>query len=569
MGQAVNSMGADAAGEPLDADLDAAGKPLDAALDAEVVIVGAGLSGIGAACQLQRRCPGTRFLILEARQAPGGTWDLFRYPGVRSDSDRHSFGYSFQPWEGTTTMADGAEIRRYLKDTARRHRIDRQIRCGMRVRQAAWSSATATWTLTVEPTEEGADAEGGASEPGTVAASRLDGADPHPGEQNYCRPESDGTATIRCRFLLMGTGYYRYEAGYTPEFPGREDFRGTVVHPQHWPRDLDLSGRRVVVIGSGATAVSLVPALAETAAHVVMLQRSPGYVVALPDDDRLSRRLRRLLPRGWVQRLLRWRSILQQQLIYKRSRSHPQEVRRRLLEQVRQELGDAVPIEPHFSPRYDPWDQRLCVARDGDLFAVLRAGQASIVTDTIDRFTPAGIRLGDGEEIQADVIVTATGLQPLALGDVRLTVDGAPIAPADAVMYRGVMLSDVPNLIVFWGYINASWTLRSELVASFACRLIRAMGRKGWLQCTPRLREEDRTMERRPLMDGFTPGYVMRNAHLFPQQGDREPWVNPQNYWRDRRGLLGEKLEDGVLEFSGGVGRDGVMAKRWLRSSSL
>jgi cation diffusion facilitator CzcD-associated flavoprotein CzcO len=323
-----------------------------------------------------------------------------------------------------------------------------------------------------------------------------------------------------------------------------------VVHPQHWPGHLEVAGKRVVVIGSGATAVSLVPALTEAAEHVVMLQRSPSYVVALPNEDPLSDRLHRLLPRRWVHRLLRWRSILQQQLIYRRSRTHPEEVRRLLLARVGRELDGKVAIEPHFTPTYDPWDQRLCVARDGDLFAALRSGKASVITDTIERFTPQGLQLGSGEILPTDIIVTATGLQPLVLGAVRLTVDGRAIDPADAVIYRGVMLSDVPNLILFWGYINASWTLRSELVAAFACRLIRHMGRKGRLQCTPRLRDGERTMERRPLMDGFTPGYVTRNAHLFPKQGDREPWINPQSYWRDRRSLLGRPLEDGVLEFS-------------------
>lgn len=480
----------------------------------DVIIVGAGLSGVGAAAHLERECPGKRYLILEGRERMGGTWDLFRYPGIRSDSDMHTLGYDFKPWRAEKAIADGSAILDYIRETAAEHDIDSHIRYGHRVTKAAWSSAEAAWTIEAEKADTGE------------------------------------MVVVRGNFLMMCSGYFSYEHGYTPYFPGRERFGGEIVHPQDWPQDLDYAGKRVVVIGSGATAMTLVPAMAEDAGHVVMLQRSPTYVVSRPDRDVIANFLRKVLPGRAAYALTRWKNIALQRWFYGRTRKAPEKVKRQLLKWVRDELGDDVDVEKHFTPDYDPWDQRLCLVPNSDLFRALRAGRASVATDEIDGFTETGIRLASGEEIEADIIVTATGLDLVVLGGVTFAIDGQPVDFAETVTYRGMMYSGVPNMVSVSGYINASWTLRADLIERFACRLINHMDTTGTDRVTPRLRPADREMTLRPYVEDFTPGYMLRVMHLFPKQGDREPWTNPQDYRHDRRTFLEGPLEDGVLEFA-------------------
>jgi len=489
---------------------------VDASVNTEyydVIIVGAGLSGIGAAAHLERECPGKRYLILEGRERMGGTWDLFRYPGIRSDSDMHTLGYDFKPWRAEKAIADGAAILDYIRETAAEHDIDSHIRYGHRVTKAAWSSADAAWTIEAERTDTGE------------------------------------SVAVRGNFLMMCSGYFSYERGYTPDFPGREHFGGEIVHPQDWPEDLDYAGKRVVVIGSGATAMTLVPAMAEDAGHVVMLQRSPTYVVSRPDRDAIANFLRKVLPGRAAYALTRWKNIGLQRWFYGRTRKAPEKVKRQLLKWVRDELGDDFDVEKHFTPDYDPWDQRLCLVPNSDLFRALRSGKASVVTDHVELFTETGIRLASGEEIEADIVITATGLDLVVLGGVRFAVDGQPVDFAETVTYRGMMYSGVPNMVSVFGYINASWTLRADLIERFACRLINHLDETGNRQVTPRLRPQDREMSLRPYVEDFTPGYMLRVIHLFPKQGDREPWTNPQDYGRDRKTFLEGPLEDGVLEF--------------------
>ncbi|WP_405226635.1 flavin-containing monooxygenase [Lentisalinibacter sediminis] len=481
----------------------------------DVIIVGAGLSGIGAAAHLEQECPGKRYLILEGRERMGGTWDLFRYPGIRSDSDMHTLGYDFKPWQEEKAIADGPAILDYIRETAAEHDIDSRIRYGHRVTNAAWSSADAAWTIEAEKTDTGE------------------------------------TVAVRGNFLMMCSGYFSYDRGYTPDFPGRERFGGEIVHPQDWPEDLDYAGKRVVVIGSGATAMTLVPAMAEDAGHVVMLQRSPTYVVSRPDRDAIANFLRKVLPGRAAYALTRWKNIALQRWFYGRTRKAPQKVKRQLLKWVRDELGDDFDVDKHFTPDYDPWDQRLCLVPNSDLFRALRAGRASVATDEIDSFTETGIRLASGEEIEADIIVTATGLDLVVLGGVRFAVDGQPVDFAETVTYRGMMYSGVPNMVSVFGYINASWTLRADLIERFACRLINHLDTTGTDRATPRLRPADREMTLRPYVEDFTPGYMLRVIHLLPKQGDREPWTNPQDYRQDRKAFLEGPLEDGVLEFGG------------------
>ncbi|WP_405235321.1 flavin-containing monooxygenase [Lentisalinibacter orientalis] len=480
----------------------------------DVIIVGAGLSGIGAAAHLERECPGKRYLILEGRERMGGTWDLFRYPGIRSDSDMHTLGYDFKPWRAEKAIADGPAILDYIRETAAEHDIESHIRYGHRVTNAAWSSAEAAWTI-----------EAGKADTGETVA-------------------------VRGNFLMMCSGYFSYEHGYTPDFPGRERFGGEIVHPQDWPEDLDYAGKRVVVIGSGATAMTLVPAMAEDAGHVVMLQRSPTYVVSRPDRDVIANFLRKVLPGRAAYALTRWKNIALQRWFYGRTRKAPEKVKRQLLKWVRDELGDDFDVEKHFTPDYDPWDQRLCLVPNSDLFRALRSGKASVVTDHVELFTETGIRLASGEEIEADIIVTATGLDLVVLGGVRFTIDGQPVDFAETVTYRGMMYSGVPNMVSVFGYINASWTLRADLIERFACRLINHMDTTGTDRVAPRLRPADGEMTLRPYVEDFTPGYMLRVIHLFPKQGDREPWTNPQDYRHDRKTLLEGPLEDGVLEFA-------------------
>ncbi len=477
----------------------------------DVLIVGAGISGICTAYYLQTRCPQKRFVLLEGRAAIGGTWDLFRYPGVRSDSDMHTLGYSFRPWQDTKVIAEGPSILRYIRATAEAFGIDRQIRFNHRVRRATWSSADARWT---------------------VEAVRG--------------PEQE-IVYFTCNFLCMCTGYYDYDQGYTPVWPGIEQFTGRIVHPQQWPEALDYAGKRVVVIGSGATAVTLVPAMAEQAAHITMLQRSPTYIVARPSKVERSRGIRQILPDRLATRLARWQSILFGIYFYNLTRRKPVETKQTLLRLVRQQLGDEYDIETHFAPAYNPWDQRLCLAPDGDFFAAIREGKVSIVTDHIETFTEKGIRVRSGDELAADIIVTATGLRMEIMHGVQLVVDGAPVDLAKTLIYKGTMYRDIPNLASAFGYVNASWTLKCELIAQHICRLLNYMDRHAYTRCTPRLR--DHAIPEEPMM-GLTSGYMQRARDTMPRQGPSSPWKMHQNYLRDLLSLRFSTVHDGAMEFS-------------------
>ncbi|MDH5670781.1 MAG: NAD(P)/FAD-dependent oxidoreductase [Myxococcales bacterium] len=480
--------------------------------DVDVAIVGAGLSGVGAAAQLRRRCPSTSFALLEARQAMGGTWDLFRYPGIRSDSDMFTLGYGFKPWIGDQAIADGPSIKRYIEEAADEYDVRRHIRFGHRVVAADWHSDGARW---------------------------------------HVKAETNGgeTVIVRCRFLYLCNGYYRYDQGHAPHFEGQERFAGPIVHPQHWPEQLDYRGKRVVVIGSGATAVTLVPAMAVDAQKVTMLQRSPTYVVSAPGRDPIARLLGSVLPAAWVYVILRWLKAKLQGFFYRRARKDPANARQRLIDAVRDELGPNFDVETHFSPRYNPWDQRLCLVPDSDLFEVIRAGRAAVVTDTIAHFTETGIALTSGRELEADIIVTATGLELLVLGGMGFSLDGEPVDFAETYTYKGMMYSGVPNLASTFGYINASWTLRADLTAEFVCRVLTHMRDRGSEVCVPQLRAGEQDMARRPWITEFTPGYMQRSMHLFPAQGDHEPWINPQDYQRDKKMIRHGRLDDGVLCF--------------------
>jgi monooxygenase len=480
----------------------------------DVLIVGAGLSGIGAAHHLQDKCPGKSYAILEGRDAIGGTWDLFRYPGVRSDSDMYTLGYSFRPWGGERSIADGPSILSYVRDAAREGDIERRVRLGHRVVRAEWSSADARWT---------------------VQALRTD---------------TQETVRLTCSFLFGCTGYYRYDEGYTPEFAGIEEFGGEVVHPQHWPEDLDYRGKRVVVIGSGATAVTLAPAMARDAAHVTMLQRSPSYVIALPTRDPIADGLRRWLPAKTAYAAVRWKNVALTTLFYQASRRVPKLAKALIRKGVQRQLPEGYDVDTHFKPRYDPWDQRLCLAPDGDLFEAMCDGQISIVTDRIDTFTERGMRLASGAELEADVVVTATGLNVLLLGGLELAVDGREVEIPKTLGYKGMMISDVPNLALTLGYTNASWTLKSDLTCGYACRLINHMDEHGYRQCVPRNR--DAGQPTLPFID-LKAGYVERAIDQLPRQGLKAPWRLHQNYVRDIVMLQRGALEDGVMEFSTGT----------------
>jgi cation diffusion facilitator CzcD-associated flavoprotein CzcO len=476
----------------------------------DVLIVGAGLSGIGAAHHLQRRCPGKSYAILEAREAIGGTWDLFRYPGIRSDSDMHTLGYRFRPWTEAKSIADGPSILRYIRDTAREEGVEPKVRFGHRVLAAEWSSERARWTVEAERTESG--------EP----------------------------VTLSCGFLFLCSGYYSYEEPHTPSFPGLERFGGRVVHPQQWPEDLDYEGRRVVVIGSGATAVTLVPAMAERAARVTMLQRSPTYLVSLPGEDPVARALRRLLPDRVVYPLVRWKNVAIQALVYRAAKRWPRLVRRLVRRGAVRHLPAGYDVDTHFNPKYDPWDQRLCAVPDADLFEAISGGRAEVVTDRIDTFTERGIRLESGAELEADVVVTATGFNLLFLGGARLAVDGEELDPAQAMVYRGALLEGVPNMAFTMGYTNASWTLKADLVAEYVCRLLEHLDAAGADTCLARL--TDPTVREEPLLD-FSSGYVTRALDRIPKQGSKEPWKLRQNYPLDLRSLRHGALQDGAMRF--------------------
>lgn len=476
----------------------------------DVLIVGAGLSGIGAACHLRRECPQKSFAILEGRATLGGTWDLFRYPGIRSDSDMYTLGYNFKPWKNAKAIADGPAILHYIQETAAENGLEPKIRFNQKVVSADWSSVTARWTV-------------------------------------ECRHSVTGALTTRtCNFLLMCSGYYSYENGYAPDFPGAAQFQGRLIHPQKWPEDLDFTGKRIVIIGSGATAVTLVPALAEKAAHVTMLQRSPTYMVALPSADRVANALRRVLPNGLVYKLTRLRNTLTGVLIYQLSQRRPETVKRFIKERLRAELGPDFDIERHFTPSYNPWDQRMCLVPDGDLFSALRAKRASIVTDHIETFTPTGIKLKSGEQLDADIIVTATGLNLVALGGATLTVDGHAAAINKGVTYKGAMLSELPNLAFVFGYTNASWTLKADLICAYVCRLLNYMDKHGYQQVTPHL--NDASVHEMPLLN-LSSGYIQRALDKFPQQGSKLPWRLYQNYFLDTLMIRFGAIKDEALEF--------------------
>jgi cation diffusion facilitator CzcD-associated flavoprotein CzcO len=478
----------------------------------DVIIVGAGISGIGAARRLQDECPGKSFALLEQRAAIGGTWDLFRYPGIRSDSDMYTMGYDSKPWRNPHAISSGESIRTYLTEAADERGIDRHIRYGHRLVAANWSSEEARWTLDV---------------------ARADGSN----------------ATLACRFLFMCSGYYSYDAGYTPPLPGLDEFSGQVVHPQAWPADLDYAGKRVVVIGSGATAVTLVPALAARAAKVTMLQRSPTWVKVLPAQDGLANLLKKLLPEKLAYRVIRWKNVKILRWLYTYTRRNPDKAGAQLLAAVRKALGPDYDVERHFKPSYKPWDQRVCVDTDGALFAAIRSGKAEVVTDTIERITADGIALASGERLEADILVTATGLELSMFGGARLVVDGVPVDVGQTWSYRGLMFSGLPNLAHVFGYINASWTLRSDLVTSWVCRVLNHMDATGATRCVPRLRPQDEGMAEYPITQDFSPGYITRRLNVLPRQAWQDPWHHAQDYVKDRESLRQGALEDGVLRF--------------------
>jgi cation diffusion facilitator CzcD-associated flavoprotein CzcO len=476
----------------------------------DVLVVGAGISGIGAGYHLQANCPNRTYAILEGRQRIGGTWDLFRFPGIRSDSDMYTLGYSFQPWTNPKAIADGPSILEYLENTARQFGIDRHIRFGHRVKRASWSTDEARWTV---------EAEHG---------------------------ESGEIVQFTCNFLHMCSGYYNYAAGYTPDFPGTERFEGRIVHPQKWTEDIEYRDRRVIVIGSGATAVTLVPELAKQAAHVTMLQRSPTYIVSQPAEDGVANALRRFLPTKLAYTIVRWKNVLLFSLFFLYARRSPQRVKKFILDRVRNELGPDYDVDTHFNPRYNPWDQRMCLVPDGDLFAAIREERATVVTDQIETFTEKGLLLRSGKVLEADLIVTATGLDLQSLSDLQIYVDGRSVRISDTMTYKGMMFSGIPNLAASVGYTNASWTLKCDLTCEYVCRLLNHMAEKGYASSTPQLR--DPSVEAVPWID-FSSGYVQRSIHKFPKQGSKSPWRLHQNYLLDIMSLGLGRIEDGTMEF--------------------
>ncbi|MGX1809498.1 flavin-containing monooxygenase [Nocardia sp. NPDC055321] len=478
----------------------------------DVLIIGAGLSGIGMACHLSRENTGRSYLILERRTAIGGTWDLFRYPGIRSDSDMYTFGFGFRPWIGTKVLADGPNIRQYIEDTAAEYGVTKNIRFGRKVTTASFDSAEGLWTVTAFDEQTGE------------------------------------TETYTSNFLVGCTGYYDYDKGYQPHFPGQENFTGQIVHPQHWPEDLDYTGKKVVVIGSGATAITLIPSMSKDAAHVTMLQRSPTYIAALPADDPVAVGLKLArVPAAVAYKAGRARNIALQRASYQLSRTNPKLSRKLMLAAVRAQVGPNIDMR-HFTPSYNPWDQRLCVVPNGDLFRILRSGKASIATDHIETFTEKGIRLRSGEELEADIIVSATGLTVQMLGGAQLAVDGETLATRDLVAYKGALLSNVPNAMVILGYTNASWTLKADLAAEYFCRLLNHMRAEGYSQVVAVPEEGDRSEA--SLMGGaLTSGYIQRGDGVMPRQGTRGPWLVINNYFRDRAMLRKGAIEDGILRF--------------------
>lgn len=484
----------------------------------DVLIIGAGVSGIGMACHLRRECPGKSFAILERRQSLGGTWDLFRYPGIRSDSDMFTFGYNFRPWTGGKVLADGASIKNYVRETAQEHDVERHIRYGLAVKTADWSGADKCWTLTAENEATGE------------------------------------TETYTAGFMVGCTGYYNYDRGYKPDFPGEQDFQGQVVHPQHWPEDLDCTGKKVVVIGSGATAITLVPTLADKAAHVTMLQRSPTYLMPLPSTDKVTLALQKVLPAKAAYKLTRARNISISRLLYERSRKSPRAMRRLFLGIIRRQVAGHADMR-HFTPDYNPWDQRLCVVKDGDLFQALKAGKATIATDRIERFTKTGIRLASGESLEADIIIPATGLEIQMLGGIKPTVDGQPVVMKDKVIYKNVMVEGVPNAGMIFGYTNISWTLKADIASEYLCRLLNHMDRKGIRTVVARDTENSQAED--TILGSLNAGYIKRAEDRLPRQGTHGPWKASQNYLEDVKILRFDPIEDGYLEFDGRASRAG------------
>ena len=478
----------------------------------DIVIIGAGLSGIGAACHLKRECPGKSFTILEGRERSGGTWDLFRYPGIRSDSDMHTLGYDFKPWEEAKAIADGPAILKYVRETAEEHDVASLIEYQQSVKAANWNSSAQRWELTIEDGAAGA------------------------------------TRQLETRFLLVCAGYYSYTNPHQPEFPGRDSFEGTFMHAQLWPEDLDYKDKKVVVIGSGATAMTLVPSMADEAQEVVMLQRSPTYVVSRPAKDWLANLLRAVLPTSWAYAITRWKNTTFQHMLYKQTRTKPEKIKKKLLKWAKKELDGAASME-HFTPSYDPWDQRLCLVPDSDLFKALQSGKAKVVTASIDTMTPDGIRLTNGDELKADIIISATGLELQIMGGMAITVDAQPFDMPGSWTYRGMMCSGLPNLVSVFGYINASWTLRADIVARWTCRLLNHMDDKGAVAVTPELEEGAPAMEPRYWIDDFSAGYMQRVMPLFPRQGDRDPWINSQRYFRERKEFAEMSFDEPALQF--------------------
>ena len=481
----------------------------------DVLIVGGGLSGIGTAYHLKDKCPDRSFAILEGRNNIGGTWDLFKYPGIRSDSDMHTLGFEFKPWRAEKSIADGPAIMDYLNETVDQYDLRRHIRLQHKVISASWDTEGACWTVTAQRTDNG------------------------------------DVLRFACSYLCMCAGYYSYDAGYVPEFDGLDQFAGLIVHPQKWPDDLDYSGKKVVVIGSGATAITVVPAMAKAAGHVTMLQRTPTYVASRPDVDKLANFLRKVLPPKMAYAVTRKKNTFMQQFIYGKTRTDPDVVKKKLLDAVRAELGPDYDVEKHFTPPYNPWDQRLCLVTNGDLFKGIRSGRIDVVTDTIKRFDAQGIQLDSGARVDADIIVMATGLQLLTVpGDLKFTVDGREVDFSRTWTYKGFAYSDIPNMSSTFGYVNASWTLRADLISTYVCRLMNEMKRTNTRICTPKIRASDVDMPQRPWIDGFSAGYMERVMPRMPRQGDREPWINPQNYKRDKEMFRHGELNDGVMIFS-------------------
>jgi len=479
----------------------------------DVLVVGAGISGIAAGYHLQTECPDRSYAILERRERIGGTWDLFRYPGIRSDSDMYTLGYRFRPWTNPEAIAAGPSILKYVEETASENGIDGHIRYGHHVKNASWSSRESRWTV------------------------------------ETVRTDTDQVARYTCNFLFMCSGYYDYDKGYTPDFAGTENFRGRVVHPQKWTEDIDYDDKRVVVIGSGATAITLVPEMAKRAKHVTMLQRSPTYVVSAPEKDAMANGLRKRLPDWLVYSLVRWRNVIVGAFFFWFCRRYPEKAKGFLLRRVREELGEDYDVDQHFTPRYNPWQERMCLVPNGDLFESLKSGETSVVTDHIETFTEKGIRLESGRELEADLVVTATGLNLQLLGGLELMVDGERVDTAKSFTYKGVMFSGIPNLALAMGYTNASWTLKCDLTCEYVCRLLNYMKRNGYEKCCPT--PDDSDLETKPLMD-FTSGYIQRSIDLFPKQAENAPWKSYQNYLLDIWTVAYGSIDGEGLKFSRG-----------------